>query len=156
LPPNAVQIPGDKVLQWLSSNRLSRLPIEVDRWQRRGLLLPKGAQLQFSTRTLDTMPQRGFSLKVPGVLEISVVVESRGSPGLGILPPAVEVGTEPVKHLGTYGIVARMLARFDWLSAASPEMPAYKEWVSFVFRRIEQLNSDDPSTEPIVVKAGGG
>ncbi len=155
LPPNAVQVPGEKVLQWLSSNRLSRLPVEVGQWKSRGMWLPRGAELRFTSQTLNTMPQRAFSIKVPGVLEISILVESRGSPGLGILPPAIEVGAGSVKHFGTYGLVARMHAHFDWLSAASPDMPGYKEWVSFVFSRIEQLNSDDPSTEPIVAKAIG-
>ena len=35
-----------------------------------------------------------------------------------------------------------MHAHFDWLSAASPEMPAYKQWISFIFGKIERFNSD--------------
>ena len=155
LPPNAVQVPGDKVLQWLSSNRLSHLPVEVDQWKKRGMRLPKGAEIRFTSQMLNTMPQRAFSISVAGVLEISIMIESRGSPGLGILPPAVQVEADSAKHFGTYSIVVRMKAHFNWLSSGSPDMPRYKEWVSFVFGRIERLNSDAPSTERILARPVG-
>ena len=118
--------------------------------------LPKSAVIQFASKTEGTLPQRSFLVRVPGVMEMSFVVESRGSPGLAILPPEVVAGSDIVEHLTTYGIEVRMHARFDWSSAKNPAMPGYKEWASFLFFNIEQLNSDDPSDQPVVAKPVGG
>jgi hypothetical protein len=54
------------------------------------------------------------------------------------------VDPDVAKHYSTYGIVTTMPCHFQWLSAASPDMPGYKRWGSFLFDRLEQLNSDSP------------
>jgi hypothetical protein len=158
LPPRAVQVSGGKVLQWFNTNRISQLPVEVESWKRRGLWLPKGALVWLSSQVMNTVPERTITISVPGSLDASIRVEGRGSPGIGILPPAIVVDQADVQHYSTYSVVVTMRARFEWLSAASPETSAYKQWISFLFRRLEQLNSDDPSSgsEGHIVVRGAG
>ena len=146
LPPGAVQVSGETVLGWLQANRLSHLPIEVDQWKRRGLWFPKGAEVRLDTEIVGTIPQRTITIVVPETVTGTIQVEGRGSPGNGILPPAVMVDLAQVHHYSTYGIVVTMHASFHWLSAASPQMQAYKQWVSFVFDRLQQLNADNASS----------
>ena len=146
---------AEKVLHWLSANRVSLLPVEVEQWKRRGLWLPKDAEVKLSSHVANTVPERTVRILVPCSVDASIRIESRGSPGRGILPPEVVVDLADLQYYSTYSIVVTMRSRFEWLSAASPDMPAFKEWMSFVFTRLEQLNSDSPSSEPIVPKRAG-
>jgi hypothetical protein len=145
LPPRAVQVPGQMVLEWLKPNRLSGLPVERDLWKSRTLWLPKGASMRLDKQVVNTLSQRTLTIVAPGFVLASIRAECRGSPGRGILPPAVTVDKAAVEHYSTYGIVVTMRARFEWLAAASPDMPAYKQWIKFVFNRLKQLNSDSVS-----------
>ena len=144
LPPRAVQVPGQMVLEWLKPNRLSGLSAERDLWKSRTLWLPKGASLRLDKQVVNSLPQRTLTIVAPGFVLASIQVECRGS-GRGILPPAVTVDKASVEHYSTYGIVVTTRARFEWLAAASPDMPAYKQWIKFVFNRLKQLNSDSVS-----------
>jgi hypothetical protein len=44
-------------------------------------------------------------------------------------------------------MIVKMHAHFGWLFGASPDMPLYKKWLSFIFKRIELLNYDDPGSD---------
>jgi hypothetical protein len=126
LPPRHRRVLGDRVLEWLKGNRLSQLPIESEQWKRRGLGLPAGAEMVLRTGMNGTIPERIVTITVPGAIEITLRTEGRGSPGIGTLPPLVVVDPEVAKHYSTYGIVVTMRCHFQWLSAASPDMPGYK------------------------------
>lgn len=141
-PPRGVFIESETLQKWFRANRLLRLQNEMDSYSIRGLWIPKGARLSLTSQIVNTIPARVISIEVPEVLDISIQIQCLGSPGLGYLPPVVVAGEEDRKHYGTYGIDVTMLARYKWVSAASPKMADYKQWVSFIFSRLEQLNSD--------------
>jgi hypothetical protein len=142
LPPQALQVAGEEVLRWFETNRISHLPTQIDHWNRRGLLLPKGARVRLSSQILETVPERVITISRPGSFDASIRIKCLGSMGRGILPPEIIVDQAEAEHLSSYTMVVTMRAHFDWLTAASPEMPAYKQWISFVFGKIEQFNSD--------------
>lgn len=45
-----------------------------------------------------------------------------------------------------YSIDVTMYSKFEWMSAANREMPAYKDWILFLFERLGHLNSDIANT----------
>jgi hypothetical protein len=147
LPPRAVFIKSETLQKWLKGNRLLRSQVDMDSYFIRDLWIPKGARLSLSSQIVKTIPERVISIEVPGILDVSIRIQSLGSPGFGYLPPVVVADKMDLKHYRTYGIDVTMSARYKWLSAASPKMATYKQWVSFILARLEQLNSDTLFTE---------
>jgi hypothetical protein len=141
-PPRAAQVSSEEVLQWLETNRISRLTTQIDHWRQRGLWLPRGARIKLSSQIVETVPERVITISYPGSFEASIRIQCLGSGGSGTLPPEINAAHVDIKHLSSYSIVVTMRAHFDWLSAASPEMPELKKWISFMFGKIEQFNSD--------------
>lgn len=80
-PPRKIKVPGDRVLQWIKTNRLSQLPHETKRWQTSGLPFPEKAQLQLDNQIVDSVPERSIKILAPGFLNASISIKCLGSPG---------------------------------------------------------------------------
>lgn len=143
LPPHAVKKERESLQSWLKNNRLFNAGAKMQLFSIHDMWMPKCARMTLSAQTVDTVSERLIQIEVPQVLTASFRIRCLGSPGFGILPPIVVVNETDLKHYETYGIDVTMKVHYSWMAAASPIMPAYKQWISFLFTRLEQLNSDD-------------
>jgi hypothetical protein len=143
LPPSEEFMKGETIQELLKANRLFSQQVEMDHYYIRGLWMPKGARLNLSSQIVNTIPERVISIEVPNILDATIRIQSLGSPGFGIMPPIVIADEVDLKHYRTYGIDVTMHARYKWISAASPKMADYKQWVKFIFARLDSLNSDN-------------
>jgi hypothetical protein len=142
LPPDAVRIGWETLQGWLEGNRLIKAGVEPPMFKFDSMLLPKGATLRLSSQVVAGIPERVIYLEVPDILTASFQIQGLGTPGFGILPPAVVVDKEKLDQFQTYGIDVTMKVHYKWTTAASPKMPAYKQWISSLFMRLEDLNAD--------------